>query len=149
MENIKPIEYCQNQIRHFQKKAKHNKAETLWCFRIIMGSTLAVPVMLTFDADLWVSKILPSFLSATAAFCTAWIQLRKPQELWLLYRTIQREIEDQLTQYKYKLSEYENCIEPDRLLASNVAKLTLKAHQKWTTITPTPDNLPPSNDSST
>ena len=135
------IEYCQKQIVHFSKKASHNKAETLWCFRILMGSTLLVPLFITLGAEIWLSKIIPSLLSALAAFCTAWIQLRKPQELWTLYRTVQRNLEDQLIKYEYKLEDYEGSNDLDKTLAQNVSSLTLQAHQKWTLIAPNPDNL--------
>lgn len=142
------IQYCQKQIEHFSKKASHNKAEALWCFRILMGSTLLVPLFVTLGTEVWSSKVTPSSLSALAAFCTAWIQLRKPQELWTLYRTVQRNLEDQLIKYEYKLEDYENSDDLDKTLAQNVSNLTLQAHQKWALIAPNPDNLNLKQDSS-
>ena len=140
--NQKSTDYCQQKIAHFRDKADHNKAETLWCFRLIMGSTLLVPVFVALGQDVWISKVIPSLLSALAAFCTAWIQLRKPQELWTLYRTTQRELEDQLIKHQYELEEYESSENADKLLAQNVATLSLKTHKKWMPIVPSSDNLP-------
>lgn len=142
LETQKPTDYCQQKISHFREKAGHNKAEALWCFRLIMGSTLLVPLFVALGPEVWTSKIIPSLLSALAAFCTAWIQLRKPQELWTLYRTAQRELEDQLIKHRYQLEEYDSNEDTDKLLAQNVAKLSLQTHQKWIPIAPNPDNLP-------
>ncbi|WP_144211787.1 DUF4231 domain-containing protein [Shewanella donghaensis] len=147
-QNNDSTNYCQQKIEHFKKKAAHNKTEALWCFRLIMGSTLLVPLFVALGPEVWSSKVLPSFLSALAAFCTAWIQLRKPQELWTLYRTAQRELEDQLVKHKYQLGEYDSNEGADKLLAQNVAKLTLQTHQKWMPIVPSPDNLPSKPDAS-
>ncbi|RPA22851.1 DUF4231 domain-containing protein [Shewanella frigidimarina] len=145
-QNQEPTDYCQQKIDHFREKAGHNKTEALWCFRLIMGSTLLVPLFVALGPDVWTSKIIPSLLSALAAFCTAWIQLRKPQELWTLYRTAQRELEDQLIKHRYQIEEYESSDSADKLLAQNVAKLTLQTHQKWMPIVPNPDNLPSKSD---
>ncbi|RPA58868.1 DUF4231 domain-containing protein [Shewanella frigidimarina] len=134
--------YCQEKIEHFKAKAAHNKAETLWCFRLIMISTLLVPLFVGLGTEVWISKGVPSFLSGLAAFCTAWIQLRKPQELWTLYRTTQRELEDQLTQFNYRFGDYDSSDDTNKLLAQNVAKLTLQTHHKWMPIVPSPDKFP-------
>lgn len=144
--NKNATDYCQEKIQHFTKKAAHNKTESLWCFRLIMVSTLLIPVLVTLGTDIWFSKVIPSLLSALAAFCTAWIQLRKPQELWSLYRTTQRELEDQLIKYQYQLEEYEVSENIDKLLVKNVANLTLQTHQKWIPIVPNPDSLPAKSD---
>jgi hypothetical protein len=139
-------DYCQQKIDHFREKAGHNKTEALWCFRLIMGSTLLVPLFVALGPEVWSSKVIPSLLSALAAFCTAWIQLRKPQELWTLYRTAQRELEDQLIKHRYQLEEYGNSENTDKLLAQKVASLSLQTHQKWMPIVPSPDNLPSKSD---
>lgn len=135
------VDFCLEKIVHFKEKAKHNKSEALWCFRIIMGSTLLIPLFLSLGFDDWTSKVVPSLLSALAAFCTAWIQLRKPQELWSLYRTAQRELEDQLVKYQYRIDEYQISESVDKLLAQNVAEISFKSHKKWVGIVPSPENL--------
>lgn len=144
--NKNATDYCQEKIQHFKNKAAHNKTESLWCFRLIMVSTLLIPVLVTLGTDIWFSKVIPSLLSALAAFCTAWIQLRKPQELWSLYRTTQRELEDQLIKYQYQLEEYEVSKDIDKLLVKNVANLTLQTHHKWIPIVPNPDSLSDKSD---
>ncbi|MDH5925057.1 DUF4231 domain-containing protein [Vibrio lentus] len=143
-ENIpSPVEYCQQQINHFKEKASHNKNEALWCFRIIMAGTLLAPVFVTLGVELWTAKVIPSLLSVLAAFCTAWIQLRKPQSLWPLYRTAQRELENHLTKYRYKIEDYGDSDTADQLLAQNVAELSFSIHNKWIPIVPSPDRLSP------
>lgn len=105
-----------------------------------------MPLFVALGQEVWSSKVVPSFLSALASFCTAWIQLRKPQELWTLYRTTQRELEDQLVKHNYLLEDYESSEDANKLLAQNVARLTLQTHQKWMPIAPSPDNLPSESD---
>ena len=141
MENQTPIEYCQQQITHFERKASHNKREALWCFKFIMVGTLLAPLLVTLGTEFWLSKVLPSVLSVFAAFCTAWLQLRKPQELWSLYRTTQRELEDHLTKFQHAVNEYEGAVNKEKLLVENVAKLSIQAHRNWVSLVPVPDSL--------
>ncbi len=136
-----PLEYCRAQISHFQSKASHNKKEALWCFRLIMVGTLLAPVFVTLGVEMWTGKVIPSFLSAIAAFCTAWMQLRKPNELWSLYRTTQRELESHLVLYTYKIDDYSDAESADRLLVKNVSDLTLNTHKQWKPIVPTSEKL--------
>ncbi|MCE9780955.1 DUF4231 domain-containing protein [Shewanella algae] len=131
-----PLEYCQNQISHFQSKASHNKKEALWCFRLVMIGSLLAPIFVSLGVDVWTEKVIPSILSTMAAFCTAWIQLRKPNELWSLYRTTQRELESHLVHYTYGIDNYSDTENADKLLVKNVTYLSLKAHQKWIPIVP-------------
>lgn len=126
-------EYSAEQVIHFEKKAKHNKRESLWCFRIIMISTLTAPLFLSLAEGLWLSKILPSALSALAAFCTAWIQLRKPQELWSIYRNAQRQIEVHIAHFDFNVGQYKGLNESDAgtLLVSNVTTVLLETNARW------------------
>ncbi|CAG9298186.1 DUF4231 domain-containing protein [Celerinatantimonas diazotrophica] len=141
-----PAEYCQKQISHFKNKASHNKNESLWCFRLIMIGTLLAPLFVSLGGEMWTGKVIPSFLSVLAAFCTAWMQLRKPNELWSLYRTAERELESHLVRYTFKIDDYSNTESADNILVKNVTDLTLKVHKSWIPIIPTSENLP-KNDS--
>ena len=136
-----PLEYCKQQISHFQTKACHNKREALWCFRLIMIGTLLAPLFVTLGGEVWTAKVIPSFLSVLAAFCTAWVQLRKPHELWSLYRTAQRELESHLVRYTYQIEEYSETESSDKILVKNVSNLSLNIHKKWMPIVPAPDVL--------
>jgi hypothetical protein len=58
----------------------------------VLFSTVISPVLILIsDIDI-TSKYIPAFLTASASLSTYWIQLRKPQERWVVYRTAQREI---------------------------------------------------------
>ncbi len=126
-------EYSLAQVEHFKKKADHNKRESLWCFRIIMFSTLCAPILVSLGEGILLGKILPSILSAIAAFCTAWLQLRKPQELWSLYRNTQRQIEVQLAYFDFHIEEYKGLEKEnaDEKLALKVSQLVLEANNQW------------------
>lgn len=126
-----------------EKKANHNKNEALWCFRIVMGATLLAPLFVTLGTDIIMGKIVPSVLSIGAAFSTAWLQLRKPQQLWALYRTAQRELEVHLTKFEYKIDEYKNKrnSDPNKILVKHVADIALDVHYKWLPIVPNPEDF--------
>ncbi|WP_434998497.1 DUF4231 domain-containing protein [Pectobacterium brasiliense] len=126
-------DYSSQQKNHFEKKATHNKNESLWCFRIIMASSLIAPILVGLGDGLWLGKIIPSFLSAIAAFCTAWIQLRKPQELWSIYRNAQRKIETQITHLNFKIGDYEGLPinNAEALLVFKISKIAEETNERW------------------
>ncbi|AIY63832.1 DUF4231 domain-containing protein [Pseudoalteromonas piratica] len=136
-------EYGTEQAEHFKKKADHNKKESLWCFRIIMFGTLSAPLLVGLGEGVFYAKVLPSILSAVAAFCTAWLQLRKPQELWSIYRNAQRQIEVQITHFDFNVAEYAGLDEDKKneQLALNISDLVLETNNRWTKQVPNPSNL--------
>ncbi|ENI4130592.1 DUF4231 domain-containing protein [Vibrio fluvialis] len=136
-------EYGTEQAEHFKKKADHNKKESLWCFRIIMFGTLSAPLLVGLGEGILYAKVLPSILSAVAAFCTAWLQLRKPQDLWSIYRNAQRQIEVQITHFDFNVAEYTGLDEgkASELLALTVSNLVLETNSRWTKHVPNPSNL--------
>jgi Protein of unknown function (DUF4231) len=151
-ENKNPEEFCKTIITGFKKKSSHNKNESMVCFWLSMGGALAVPVFVTLGDDMArmlgdygssfvFSKLVPTILSAAVAFSTAWLQLRKPQQLWALYRTSQRELEDNLYKYQYRISEYSTHPEPDKLLIENVSRIALDAHYSWLPMVPNPEDI--------
>ncbi len=108
-----------------------------------MISTLSAPLLVSLGEGVFLAKVLPSILSAVAAFCTAWLQLRKPNELWSTYRNAQRQIEVQITHFDFNVAEYrelgaEKCNE---LLALNVSQLVLDTNNQWLKNVPKPSNL--------
>jgi hypothetical protein len=134
-----PVEFCERKIRHFEQKADHNKIESLRCFVLVIGCTLVAPLFVTLGDGIWFGKLIPSVLSLLAAAATAWLQLRKPQQLWALYRTAQRELEDQQVRYKYRLGEFRETADPDKLLAEKVADIALSIHRQWVPLVPSPE----------
>jgi len=125
----------------FAKKADHNKRESLICFGATVFCTLVAPLFVTLgDGILW-GKVVPSALSLLATASTAWLQLRKPQQLWALYRDCQRRIEDHQTRYRYRIGEYKDDEERDRTLADNVRQIAWSAHERWVPLVPSPEAL--------
>ncbi|MFT5297678.1 MAG: hypothetical protein ACI9YH_003715 [Colwellia sp.] len=130
------LEYCQSKINEFEKKAKHNKFESLWSFKIMMISSLAIPLFVSYGTgDFW-NKIFPSILSLICAFLTAWIQLRKPQQLWKLYRTSQRELEKELDLYKFNAGKYSNSSKADELLITEFTNKSININANWAKLVP-------------
>lgn len=126
----------------FKSKADHNKRESLFCFTVIVAFSLASPLFVTLGDGVFWAKIIPSVLSLSVAASTAWLQLRKPQNLWSLYRDCQRRLEDSLYKYRYRLAEYD-APEQDRarLLAETVRVVAWDAHQRWLPLVPTPEAI--------
>jgi hypothetical protein len=139
--NESALEYANKIATGFKDKANHNKNESLTCFTIIIASSLSAPLLITLGEGVFLSKILPSILSVLAAGLTSWLQLRKPQKLWSMYRGAQRNIEDQITRYNYKIGDYKTSTDLDALLAENIADIALNAHNEWTAVIPTPETL--------
>jgi hypothetical protein len=135
--------YGIEQLNHFKEKAAHNKFESLWCFRLIMVSTLSAPLFVSLSDGFWLSKVTPSVLSAIAAFSTAWLQLRKPQELWSLYRGAERVIETQITHYDFSSGSYKakGQKEADQLLVEKISQIKLDAHNSWAKKVPNQNNI--------
>ncbi|MFA7314231.1 MAG: DUF4231 domain-containing protein [Shewanella sp.] len=139
-------------IKGFKDKSTHNKNESMLCFWLSMGGALAAPIFVTLGEDIAklfgeygsvfvFSKLVPTLLSVAVAFSTAWLQLRKPQQLWALYRTSQRELEDNLYKYQYRVAKYSDHPDPGKLLVENVAQIALNAHYSWVPMVPNPEDI--------
>jgi len=137
-----PLRFAEDTRDGFKRKSDHNKTESLVCFVIIVVSSLLSPLFVTLADDLWLGKVVPSILPLSAAASTAWLQLRKPQSLWSLYRDCQRRIEDDIYQYQYRLGAYAaDERERTRLLAEAVRTVAWEAHQRWLPLVPTPEAI--------
>lgn len=134
-------------ISHFKRKADHNKRESLLSFKLIMIATLTGPMFVSFGQTDLYGKVIPATLSLVAAGLTAWVQLRKPQNLWKTYRTAQRRLEVELEKYEFQIEEYSG-IEKDRNLILKANEIYIDAHDKWVELVPSPDkvNLSSSNE---
>lgn len=146
-----PEDLCTEAIRGFKEKSDHNKRESMLCFWFSMGGSLAAPIFVTLGEDIAkllggsgssfiLSKLIPTLLSAAVAFSTAWLQLRKPQQLWALYRTSQRHLEDNLNKYRFKVAEYSKHEYPDQLLVERITQIALDAHYSWLPMVPNPED---------
>lgn len=136
-----PLEYAVKISNSFKEKADHNKTESLTCFTLILVASLGAPLFITLGEGVFWGKVVPSVLSVIAAGLTSWLQLRKPQKLWSMYRGAQRLIEDHITKYNFKVGDYKNPAEADSLLAEKVAEIALNAHNEWTSVIPSPEAL--------
>lgn len=136
------LQLAERTVSGFKSKADHNKNESLYCFIVIVAFSLCSPLFVTLGEGIFWAKIVPSFLSLSVAASTAWLQLRKPQNLWSLYRDCQRRIEDGLYKYRFRLAEYDASEqERSRLLAEVVRVVAWDAHQRWLPLVPTPDAI--------
>jgi hypothetical protein len=135
------LEFCLDRIRHFEAKADHNKAEALRLFVLLVSCTLAAPLFITLGQGLILGKVVPSILSSVATGCTIWLQQRKPQQLWTLYRTMQRRLECEEVGYRFSINQYEEAAHRGKLLAQRTALICREANDLWAPLIPNPDKL--------
>jgi hypothetical protein len=141
--------FCRRTRDGFAEKATHNKRESQLCFMVVVVSTGVVPLLITLGTGFLWGKLAPAALSTLAAIATTWLQLRKPQQLWALYRGAQRELEDEETKHRFLIDDYESSSNPDKVLAKRVAAIALNAHHQWLPMVPNPDSLRLSGDNRT
>jgi hypothetical protein len=134
-------EFCVDRIRHFGAKADHNKTEALGLFIVLICCTLASPLFITLGPGPIFGKVIPSILSSMAAGCAVWLQQRKPQQLWTLYRTTQRRLENEEVGFRFLINEYENASDPGKVLAQRTAMICANANDLWVPLIPNPDKL--------
>lgn len=141
-------ELCTSAIHEFKSKADHNKREAMLCFITAMLGTLGAPLFVTLGDEMskqltissfYLSKLIPSILSLGAAFSTAWLQLRKPQQLWTLYRTAQRDLEEVYRAYNFEINDFVKSESPGKLLAEAVSNIYKRTHASWMPLVPSPD----------
>ena len=136
-----PEAWCDRLISGFKKKADHNKRESQGCFLAVIGTTLATPLFVTLGEGMLLAKVVPSLLSASAAGATAWLQLRKPQQLWAMYPGAQRELEDHRARHRYRLGTYAEATDPNTLLAEKIADIAIGVHHQWLPMVPSLNQL--------
>jgi hypothetical protein len=136
-------DFCQATRNGIARKADHNKREAMAYLTISLAATLLAPLFITLGEGMFFGKAVPAGLSVIASFCTAWLQLRKPQQLWSLYRGAQREIEDEQTKFNFRIGDYASAAVPDKLIVERVAAIALQLHQKWSPLVPNPESPRP------
>ncbi|MFB0692153.1 DUF4231 domain-containing protein [Agrobacterium pusense] len=138
-------DYYTSVRKGMREKANHNKHEAQWCFAIIIICTLVAPLFVTLGVGVFWSKVVPSCLSVLAGGLTSWLQLRKPQRLWVLYRRAQRELEEQKANYDFGDADFADTSDPNKLLARKVTHVTRWVHESWEGLVPEPEMLSSSN----
>jgi hypothetical protein len=134
-------DYCSAIRDGLREKADHNKHESQIAFFGAISLTLVTPLFVTL-ADGWLlGKLVPAVLSVLSAAATAWLQLRKPQRLWAIYRRGQRELEREKASYDFRLDVYADDGERDKLLAKKVTDIAFRVHEQWEGLVPEPDAL--------
>jgi SMODS and SLOG-associating 2TM effector domain 1 len=141
MAELSAEEYCQGKVRHFESKADHSKREALTIYQLLILCTLAAPLFITLGQGVVFGKAVPAILSTLAAGCAIWLQQRKPQQLWALYRTTQRQLENEYTGYTFSIQDYATAGSREKLLAQRVATISMHANEAWVPLIPNPDKL--------
>jgi hypothetical protein len=117
------IDYYSDIRRGLREKANHNKRESQIGFFSIICFTLAAPLFVTMGEGWFWGKLIPAVLSVFAAGATAWLQIRKPQRLWAIYRRAQRELEREKAAYDFGLDAYSECLNLNRISCIMLCKI--------------------------
>ena len=143
-ENTYPdVEKYYSDLRQgLRSNANHNKNEAQGCFSIILVLTLASPLFVAFGPNLLLGKIIPASMSVLAGILTGWLQLRKPQKLWAIYRRAQREVEYEKSQHDFEFGNYADADDANKLLAERLSVIAFSVHEKWEGLVPEPEALP-------
>ncbi|MGE0023506.1 MAG: DUF4231 domain-containing protein [Hyphomicrobium sp.] len=134
-------EYYSSVRQGLREKADHNKLESQAAFYAVICFTLASPLFVTLGSGLVFGKVVPAVLSVLAAAATAWLQLRKPQRLWAIYRRAQRELEREKVAHDFLLGEYESAPDRDKLLAERISAIAFDVHERWEGLVPEPEAI--------
>jgi hypothetical protein len=138
--NTSPKEFATKICHEITKKADKNKSLSTFLFLVVLFTTVVTPLLVLISDNFYLSKFAPASLSAFAALASYWIQLRKPHERWMLYRTTQREIESELNKFTYSIDEY-NIVDSEKLLVKKVNELALKLHYDWIPMVPSTNEI--------
>ena len=136
-----PLEYALRIRNGISNKAEKNKNLSTQLFVTILFATVFSPLLILLTTDIWISKYIPAFVTACAALASYWLQLRKPQERWVIYRTAQREIEFEIDQYCHENGDYSNTETKDKLLSDRVSKRALQLHYEWIPVVPKVEDI--------
>jgi hypothetical protein len=135
-------DFVNDQIHEFKRKANHNKNESLSLIVFSITCALVAPLFISLGEGKMLEKVIPSILSVLSAGCTSWLQLRKPQKLWSMYRNTQRLLENELVRYSFKMGDYQTHASPEVLLAERAATITFAVHEEWSKLVPNADAIP-------
>jgi hypothetical protein len=135
------VAYYSEVRKGLREKANHNKQESQIGFFSIICFTLTAPLFVTMGEGWFWGKLLPAILSVLAGGATAWLQLRKPQRLWAIYRRAQRELEREKAAYDFGLNPYGEATGRDKMLAAKVSEIAFRVHEQWEGLVPEPDTL--------
>ena len=124
-----------------KEKADHNKTESQLSFSVVICSSLLASLFVTLGEGLLWGKIVPASLSVLSTAAASWLQLRKPQRLWAIYRRGQRQLEQEKTKFDFKLEDYGQHADPEKLLAQRITMIEWDVHEKWEGLVPDVDSL--------
>lgn len=134
--------FAEKAKNEFTVKADHNKRESLLCIIMILVCSLIAPLFITLGEGVILAKAVPSVLSVLSAGFTSWLQLRKPQKLWSMYRNTQRLIENEIAKHEFAIGDYSHNEKSDSLLVERVSFITLNTHNEWINLVPAPETMP-------
>lgn len=101
-----PDQFCRDTIKDLRGRADLSRQEGQALVLVILVSTMAIPAFIGLGNGLFWAQIFPGALAVMAAASMAWLQVRQPQQQWVLFRTGQCKLEWHLEQYRRRRGQY-------------------------------------------
>jgi len=126
-------EYVKNRYKdqvewYNEKSVYYKRLANILQFFIILPATV-VPIAATLEYR-WATIIL----STIVAVNTGLLKYFKFEDLWHNYRTTCEMLKKEKYMYNFKIGEYKNTDEPQKLFVERVESLVSREHTKWTEV---------------
>ena len=113
-----------------RKKADKGKWRARASTTTTIMASATIPIVLAFLEGHILLRLTPSILAAITIVISAWTQIERPHERWVLYRRYQRRFEAEQLRYKFRIGKYtKNTRERD--FAEFVAQTQIDLHDEW------------------
>lgn len=102
------------QMKWYETKANENKSRFQIFQTVIIIASVIIPIVNLIDFATFEIRIISSVLGGTVAGVTAFIQLKKYQENWLLYRATEENLKKEKYLFLYDAGPYSDAIDDNR-----------------------------------
>jgi Protein of unknown function (DUF4231) len=102
------------QTKWYETKANENKSRFHIFQAIIIIASVIIPIVNLIDFATFEIRIISSILGGTVAGVTAFMQLKKYQENWLLYRATEENLEKEKYLFLYGAGPYSDAKDDNR-----------------------------------
>jgi hypothetical protein len=123
-------EYIKNryspQVEWYDKKSVYYKRLTTILQILVIAPATIVPIAALLD-----NKPLTISLSLVVAIITAALKYFNLEELWHNYRTTCEKLRREKHLYDFRIDDYENAAEPEKIFVKKIESVLSHEHKEW------------------
>ena len=131
---------CLDVTGSIRQKADKGKWRARTSTMVAIMASATIPIFLGFLEGHLLLRLTPSVLAATIVCISAWTQIERPHERWVLYRRYQRWFEAELLRYRFQIGRYADENTRDREFAEFLAQTQIDLHDEWEGLIPRSTN---------